>query len=89
MIASDGRYPDDSAVEVRYPLTDDQDRAAWPWLPGTIMQQCGPNEWKIVIEVRELATRADGSKPRRNTPAHKLLYPACYRDASELRRVTR
>jgi hypothetical protein len=30
-------FPEDSWVEVRYPLTREQergDRAAWPWLPG-------------------------------------------------------
>ena len=34
---NDGRFPDDSRVEVRYPRTRQEehgDRAAWPWLPG-------------------------------------------------------
>jgi hypothetical protein len=30
-------FPEDSWVEIRYPVTREQehaDRAAWPWLPG-------------------------------------------------------
>ena len=33
-------FPEDSWVEVRYPLTSEQehgDRAAWPWLPGWVV----------------------------------------------------
>jgi hypothetical protein len=40
---NDGRFPDDSLVEVRYPrnLQEEQgDRSAWPWLPGSILGQC-------------------------------------------------
>ena len=55
---NDGRCPDESPVEVRYPRSkqDEQgDREVWPWLPGTIVRQCGPDEWYVCIEVRELA----------------------------------
>ena len=41
---NDGRFPDDSRVEVRYPHTRQEehgDRAEWPWLPGRIVEQCG------------------------------------------------
>ena len=45
---NDGRFPDESLVEVRYPRTRQEelgDRAKWPWLPGSILGQCGPDEW--------------------------------------------
>lgn len=69
-------YPDDMPVLVRFPLTDEQERGnreAWPWLAGTVLQQCGPDEWQILVEAPGLET-ADG-------------FPVCYRDASELRRA--
>ncbi len=88
--ANDGRFPDESPVWVWYPpkeTTRGQDvpRDQWAWLPGSILSQCGPDEWHVIVEVRELATRADGSRPRKNTPSRNLFYPACYRDASEIR----
>jgi len=61
---NDGRFPDDSLVEVRYPLTRSEqqgDRSAWPWLPGSILGQCGPDEWHVRVEARELATLGNGS----------------------------
>jgi hypothetical protein len=42
--------PEDSWVQVRYPLTREQehaDRAGWPWLPGWMVSVCGPDEWEI------------------------------------------
>jgi hypothetical protein len=74
------RFPDETPVLVRYPLTPDQgkgDRSAWPWLPGTVLGQCGPDEWQVCVEAGELAEAEGG----------ELWYPVCYRDASELRRV--
>jgi hypothetical protein len=50
-----GRFPDDSLVEVRYPHTRQEeqgDRCAWPWLPGSILGQCGPDEWYVCVEAR-------------------------------------
>ena len=73
---NDGRFPDDSRVETRYPLTREQhdgDRDTWPWLPGTIQRQCGPDEWQVWVEVPELAVRKDGSKP---TPPAEPVLPA-------------
>ena len=35
---------------VRYPLTPEQEqgpREAWPWLPATVEQVCGPDEWQV------------------------------------------
>jgi hypothetical protein len=89
---NDGRFPGESAVEVRYPRTKQEgqgDRSAWPWLPGSIMEQVGPDEWRVCVEVRELAVRRDGSKPTARTPASRLYYPCCYRDSSEIRVVAR
>jgi hypothetical protein len=39
---NDGRFPDDSLVEVRFPRTRQEelgDRSAWPWLPGSILSR--------------------------------------------------
>jgi hypothetical protein len=41
---NDGRFPDDSRVEVRYPRSWQEeagDRSEWLWLPGSIPGQCG------------------------------------------------
>jgi hypothetical protein len=82
------QFPDETPVLTRFPRTEAEkqgDRPAWPWLPGTVLERCGPDEWRVCVEVRELATRRDGSKPRSNTPPHKLYFPCCFRDASEIR----
>ncbi len=72
-------FPEESWVEVRYPLTSEQehgDREAWPWLPGWVVSQCGPGEWEICVQAPELAIPdAEG----------EANYPVCFRDASELR----
>jgi hypothetical protein len=64
-------YPEDTAVEVRYPLTPEQEtgpRSEWPWLPGSVLRQCGPDEWQVCVEDMAVAVRKDGSKP---TPARR------------------
>ena len=56
-----GRFPDQSPVEVRYPRSKQEEQGArerWPWLPGTIVEQCGPDEWYVCIEVRETGRAA-------------------------------
>ncbi len=86
---NDGWYPDDSAVEVRYPRNGQEkngDRSAWPWLPGTIMEQVGPDEWQVCVEVRELATTEEGRPAPDGTADEDLFYPLVYRDGSEIRR---
>jgi hypothetical protein len=85
---NDGRFPGESPVLVRYPLDGPRsvsDRAEWPWLPGTIEQQCGPDEWLVTIEDRRLAELDDGSPAPEGTPDEDLLFPQRYRDSSELR----
>ena len=70
-------YEEDEEVLVRFPLTlaqEDGDRSAWPWLPGWIARECGPDEWEVVVEDERLAMKQDG----------EVVYPACYRDSSEL-----
>ena len=88
---NDGGFPDDSAVEVRYPRNrreEQGDRSAWPWLPGSILNQCGPDEWYVCVEVRELAMLDDGRPAPAGTAAGDLYYPCCFRNASEIRRAT-
>ena len=64
---NDGRFPDDSSVEIRYPRDKQEergDRFVWPWLPGLILSQCGPDEWYVCVEARELATLNDVARRR-------------------------
>jgi hypothetical protein len=86
---NDGRFPDDSRVEVRYPRTRQEeqgDRSKWPWLPGTIEQQCGPDEWQVCVMDKSVSVLRDGRRAPRNTASRNLYYPLCYRDSSEIRR---
>jgi hypothetical protein len=85
---NDGRFPDESEVLVRYPLGGHgaaEDRDAWPWLPGAIEAQCGPDEWLVTIEDRRLAELEDGSLAPEGAPDEDLLFPQCFRDGSEIR----
>lgn len=71
---NDGRFPDDSMVEVKYPLSAEQergDRDGWPWLPATVRAQCGPDEWLCVVEHDSETT-----------------FPVCFRSAGEMRPAT-
>ena len=71
-------YPEESWVEVRYPLTTGQERGAreaWPWLPGWVVSVCGPDEWEICVQAPELASQHEG----------ETVYPVCFRESSELR----
>ena len=86
---NDGRFPDESRVEVRYPRTRQEeqgDRSAWPWLPGTITEQCGPDEWQVCVEDRAVAVLRDGRPAPRGTASRNLYYPMCFRDSGEIRR---
>jgi hypothetical protein len=88
---NDGSFPDDSPVKVRYPRNRQEelgDRAEWPWLPGSVLGQCGPDEWHVRVEVHELAKLDDGSPASAGTADEDLFYPCCFRDGSEIRRVT-
>ena len=88
---NDGRFPDGSLVEVRYPRDKQEeqgDRCVWTWLPGSILEQCGPDEWRVCVEARELAMLDDGRSAPDGTADQDLYFPCCFRDASEIRRVT-
>jgi hypothetical protein len=88
---NDGRFPDDSPVLVRYPRDkreEQGDRSAWPWLLGSILGQCGPDEWHVCVEARELAVLDDRSPAPDGTADEDLFLPCCFRDSSEIRRVT-
>ena len=85
---NDGKFPNESPVEVRYLRSKQEeqaDRERWPWLPGTIVKQCGPDEWYVCIEVREMAVLRDGRRAPRGTASRNLYYPCCFRDSSEIR----
>lgn len=92
-IANDGRFPNDSTVLVRFPLTSQQtsgDREAWPWLPATILGQVDTDEWQIVVDGRDDLSEPDPDRPRGadvREPRYRL-YPVCYRSASEIRAVS-
>ena len=63
---NDGKFPDESAVEVRYPCSKHEqlgDRERWPWLPGTIVEQCGPDEM-VCVRGSPRAGRAGGRQGR-------------------------
>lgn len=71
-------FPEDTQVEVRYPLTPEQehgDRGAWPWLPGEVVARAGADEWQILVTAAELAAEEHG----------EITFPLCFRDASEIR----
>lgn len=88
---NDGRFPDGSAVVIRYPRDKQEeqgDRSAWPWLPGSILGQCGLDEWHVCVEARDLATLDDGSPAPDGTADWGPFFPCCFRDATELRRAT-
>ena len=64
----DGQLADDtpSWCSSRARSEEEQgDRANWPWLPGTIVQQVGPDEWQVCVEDMAVAVRKDGSSPPR------------------------
>ena len=86
--ANDGRYPDETPVEIRYPRSEREeqgDRDQWPWLPGTIVEQCVPEEWYVCVELRELAVLRDGRRAALGTASRNLCYPCWFRDGSEIR----
>ena len=85
---NDGRFPDESPVEVRYPRSkreEQGDRERWPWLPGTIVEQCGPDEWYVCVVARELAVLGRTEGPRRTARrAMTCSFRCCFRDSSEI-----
>ena len=85
---NDGRFPDGSPVEVRYPRSKEEeqgDRSRWAWLPGSIIEQGAPDEWYVCVEARELATLKDGRPAPTGTAGDDLFFPCCFRDSTEIR----
>jgi hypothetical protein len=83
---NDGRFPDESPVGIRYSCSKQEeqgDREQWLWLPGTVVEQSGPDEWYVCVEARELAVLRDGRRAPRGTASHRLYYPCCFRGSSE------
>ena len=81
-------FPDDTAVLVRFPRSQAEergDRAAWPWLAGVIQQRVGADEWQVCVEDMAVATAEDGTPAPDGTPDEDLWHPVVYRDSSELR----
>jgi hypothetical protein len=76
---NDGRFPDESLVEVRYPRPKQEERthrSIWPWLPGSIVEQCGPDEWYVCLDVRDLAVLRDGRRAPRGTARRTYIIRA-------------
>jgi hypothetical protein len=76
---NDGKFPDESPVEDGYPRSKQEeqaDRGTWPWLPGSIVEQYGPGEWYVCVEVRELAVPCDGRAGTARYAGRKPVLPA-------------
>src|SRR5260370_8002065 len=88
---NDGRFPDDSPVEIRYPRSrqeENGDRSAWPCLPGSIVNQCGPDEWYVCVEAPELVVGADGRPGGEGPWPLDLDYPCSFRATPPLQPPT-
>ncbi|MGH3191400.1 MAG: hypothetical protein ACRDOU_26300 [Streptosporangiaceae bacterium] len=89
---NDGRFAEEGPVEVRYPRSKQEergDRSRWPWLPGTIVEQGGPDKWYVCVVACELAVLEDGRSAPDGTASDDLFFPCCFRDSSEIRpRIT-
>lgn len=82
---NDGRFPDGSDVEVRYPRDDQQahgDRDQWPWFAAVIECQAGIDEWLVRLTAPELLRLADDSPATEDD----LDLPICNRDSGEIRK---
>ena len=51
---SSGRqFPPGSPALTRYPLDDEQAKAApgtWPWVVATVVSRAGPGRWTLAVE---------------------------------------
>jgi hypothetical protein len=81
-------YEEGTQVLVRYPapgMTHLTSRETWPWYPGTIEEKCGPDEWLVAMESRDVATAEDGSPAPANADDDDVWFPVCFRDSTEIR----
>jgi hypothetical protein len=69
-------FPEDCWVEVRYPLTSEQERGPrrLAMAPGWVVSHCGPGQWEICVQAPELAGQHQG----------QTVFPVCFRDSCEL-----
>ena len=49
-----------------------------------VLHQCGPDEWRVLVQDPRLATLEDGTPAPDGTPGDELCYPAVFGDASEI-----
>jgi hypothetical protein len=66
-------------------MTHETPRESWPWMPGIIEEACGPDEWFIAVESRDVATFEDGTPAPADADDEDVFYPMCFRGSSELR----
>lgn len=81
-------FEEGTPVLVRYPapgMTHETPRESWPWVPGTVEEVCGPDEWLIAVESRDVATAEDGTPAPADADDDDLYFPMCFRDSSEIR----
>jgi hypothetical protein len=81
-------FEEGAVVLVRYPapgMTYETSRETWPWYPGTVEEVCGPDEWLVAVESRDVATLEDGTPAPADANEEDVLYPMCFRDSSEIR----
>ena len=84
---NDGRFPDESPVEVRYPRSKQEeqgDRERWPWLPASIVDSAARTNGTCVSRSASWPCCAMACA-RRGTASRNLCYPCCFRDSSEIR----
>ena len=79
-------FPEDSWVQVRYPLTSEQehaDRAGWPWLPGWVVASaarmsgrsaCRPRNWPPGTRARPGTRPVSGTPPRSACPKRRRTW---------------
>jgi hypothetical protein len=69
-------------------MTHETPRETWPWMPGVVEEICGPDEWLVAVESRDVATAEDGSPAPAAADDADVWFPMCFRDSSELRAVS-
>lgn len=83
-------FEEGTRVLVKYPAPGQDHtapRESWPWMPGTVEEVCGPDEWLIAVESRDVATAEDGTPAPADADDEDVWFPMCFRDSSEIRTV--
>ena len=77
---TDGPFPDDAPVAVRYDPTGraGNDRDRWPVMAGTIVGRVGDDEWEVTVDDPRAAYQMDG----------ETSIPYVYRNGNELTVIT-